>query len=77
MGKPLGVAILDGAHQIALPALVGTLCICIVFSPVLRLNGIQEVARSIRVPSTNKIGAFSVHEHRRIDGLSAFVRLAL
>ena len=34
MGKPLAVAILDGAHQIAMPALVGTLCICIVFSPV-------------------------------------------
>jgi hypothetical protein len=33
MGKPLAVSILDGAHQIAMPALVGTLCICIVFAP--------------------------------------------
>jgi multidrug efflux pump subunit AcrB len=42
MGKPLAVAILDGAHQIAMPALVGTLCICIVFSPVLTLNGVSK-----------------------------------
>ena len=42
MGKPLAVAILDGAHQIAMPALVGTLCICIVFSPVLMLAGVSK-----------------------------------
>jgi multidrug efflux pump subunit AcrB len=42
MGKPLAVAILDGAHQIAMPALVGTLCICIVFSPVLMLKGVSK-----------------------------------
>jgi multidrug efflux pump subunit AcrB len=42
MGKPLGIAILDGAHQIALPALIGTLCICIVFSPVLMLQGVSR-----------------------------------
>jgi multidrug efflux pump subunit AcrB len=42
MGKPLAVAILDGAHQIAMPALVGTLCICIVFSPVLMLRGVSK-----------------------------------
>jgi hypothetical protein len=30
-----------------------------------RLNGIQEVARSIRVSSTNKIRAFSYRERRR------------
>jgi len=42
MGKPLGVAILDGAHQIAMPALVGTLSICIVFSPVLMLKGVSK-----------------------------------
>src|SRR5579875_370450 len=41
-GKPLGVAILDGARQIALPTLVGTLAICIVFSPVLGLGGIPH-----------------------------------
>ena len=42
MGKPLAVAILDGAHQIAMPALVGTLSICIVFSPVLMLKGVSK-----------------------------------
>ena len=31
MGKPLTVAILDGASQIATPAIVATLAICIVF----------------------------------------------
>ncbi len=35
-----------------------------------RLSFIQEVARSIRVSSTNKIKAFSVHEHKRIGELS-------
>ena len=34
MGKPLRAAILDGAQQIAMPAFVSTLCICIVFVPV-------------------------------------------
>jgi multidrug efflux pump subunit AcrB len=42
MGKLLGVAILDGAHQIAMPALVGTLSICIVFTPVLLLTGVSK-----------------------------------
>ncbi|HKN01341.1 MAG TPA: efflux RND transporter permease subunit [Candidatus Binataceae bacterium] len=42
MGKPLAVSILDGAHQIAMPALVGTLCICIVFSPVVMLQGVSK-----------------------------------
>jgi len=41
-GKPLAVAILDGAHQIAMPSLVGTLSICIVFSPVLMLRGVSK-----------------------------------
>jgi multidrug efflux pump subunit AcrB len=39
MGKPLTVAILDGAHQIAVPAIVSTLAICIVFFPVVLLFG--------------------------------------
>jgi multidrug efflux pump subunit AcrB len=39
MGKPLTVAILDGAHQVAVPALAATLTICIVFFPVLMLEG--------------------------------------
>ncbi len=39
MGKPLTVAILDGAGQIAVPAVVSTLAICIVFFPVVLLFG--------------------------------------
>src|SRR5579863_3866494 len=38
-GKPIVRAILDGAQQIAVPAFVSTLCICIVFVPVLMLSG--------------------------------------
>ncbi|MDQ6759701.1 MAG: efflux RND transporter permease subunit, partial [Acidobacteriota bacterium] len=37
--KPLTRAILDGAQQIAVPAFVSTLAICIVFVPVLLLTG--------------------------------------
>jgi multidrug efflux pump subunit AcrB len=47
MGKALKRAILDGAHQIAIPALVATLCICIVFVSVLFLEG---PARFLFVP---------------------------
>jgi multidrug efflux pump subunit AcrB len=39
MNKPLVRAILDGAQQIAVPAFVSTLAICIVFVPVLLLTG--------------------------------------
>jgi multidrug efflux pump subunit AcrB len=39
MGKPLQQAILDGAQQIAVPAFVATLSICIVFIPVVLLEG--------------------------------------
>jgi multidrug efflux pump subunit AcrB len=39
MRKPLIRAILDGAQQIAVPAFVSTLCICIVFVPVVFLQG--------------------------------------
>lgn len=38
-GKPLTVAILDGARQVAVPAIVGTLAVCVVFFPVLLLFG--------------------------------------
>jgi len=41
-GKDVEVAILDGAHQIALPALVSTLSICIVFIPMFLLAGIAK-----------------------------------
>lgn len=47
MGKPLIQAILDGAQEIALPALVSTFCICIVFVPMFFLTG---VARFLFVP---------------------------
>ncbi len=39
MRKPLVRAVLDGAEQIAAPAFVSTLAICIVFVPVLLLTG--------------------------------------
>jgi multidrug efflux pump subunit AcrB len=39
MGKPTEQAILDGAQEIALPAFVSTLCICIVFVPMFFLTG--------------------------------------
>ena len=46
-GKEIERAILDGASQIAGPALVSTLCICIVFLPMFFLSG---VARYLFVP---------------------------
>jgi multidrug efflux pump subunit AcrB len=42
MGKPLERAILDGAQEIALPAFVSTLCICIVFVPMFFLTGVAK-----------------------------------
>ena len=42
MRKPLLVAILDGASQIATPTFVGTLAICIVFFPVVLLTGVAK-----------------------------------
>jgi multidrug efflux pump subunit AcrB len=42
MGKPLTVAILDGARQVAVPAIVATLSICIVFFPVVLLYGVSK-----------------------------------
>ena len=47
LGKPNIQAILDGAQEIALPAFVSTLCICIVFVPMFFLTG---VARYLFVP---------------------------
>jgi len=46
-GHELRPAIFDGAAQIAVPALVSTLCICIVFLPMFFLSG---VARFLFVP---------------------------
>jgi CzcA family heavy metal efflux pump len=42
MNKPLLVAILDGASQIAAPTFAGTLSICIVFFPVILLTGVAK-----------------------------------
>ncbi len=47
LGHPLTVAILRGASQIALPAIMATLAICIVFFPVTLLTG---PARYLFVP---------------------------
>jgi CzcA family heavy metal efflux pump len=41
-GKEVETAILDGAQQIAVPALVSTLCICIVFVPMFFLQGVAK-----------------------------------
>jgi multidrug efflux pump subunit AcrB len=46
-GHPLHDSILEGAAQISVPALVSTLCICIVFLPMFFLSG---VARYLFVP---------------------------
>jgi multidrug efflux pump subunit AcrB len=47
LGKDPVTAILDGAQEIAVPAFVSTLCICIVFVPMFFLSG---VARYLFVP---------------------------
>ncbi|MDB5534902.1 MAG: acriflavin resistance protein [Hyphomicrobiales bacterium] len=39
LGKPLTIAILDGSSEVIQPLTVATLCICIVFLPVLLLEG--------------------------------------
>ena len=40
LGKPLRQAILDGAAEVATPAIVATLSICIVFVPIFLLTGV-------------------------------------
>jgi multidrug efflux pump subunit AcrB len=52
MGKEIEHAILDGAQQIAVPALVSTLSICIVFVPMFLLTG---VARYLFVPMAEAV----------------------
>nr|MDP9128433.1 efflux RND transporter permease subunit [Pseudomonadota bacterium] len=51
-GKEVLPSILDGAQQIAIPALVSTLCICIVFVPMFFLRG---VARFLFVPMAEAV----------------------
>src|SRR5438552_15419242 len=41
-GKSLENSILDGAQEIAMPAFVSTLCICIVFVPMFFLTGVAH-----------------------------------
>src|ERR1700756_5663708 len=43
MGKEMRQAILDGAQQIAVPAFVSTLSICIVFVPMFFLTGVAKL----------------------------------
>jgi CzcA family heavy metal efflux pump len=52
MGKELKQAILDGAQQIAVPAFVSTLSICIVFVPMFFLAG---VAKFLFVPMAEAV----------------------
>ena len=47
LGKPLTVAILDGSREVIQPLTVATLCICIVFFPVVLLQG---AARYLFIP---------------------------
>ncbi len=52
MGTPLNESILVGAGEIGVPALVSTLCICIVFVPMFFLSG---VARFLFVPMAEAV----------------------
>jgi multidrug efflux pump subunit AcrB len=52
MGKETIQAILDGAQEIAVPAFVSTLCICIVFIPMFFLSG---VAKYLFVPMAEAV----------------------
>ena len=52
MGKDTVQAILDGSQQIAVPAFVSTLCICIVFIPMFFLSG---VAKFLFVPMAEAV----------------------
>jgi CzcA family heavy metal efflux pump len=52
MGKEMKPAILDGAQEIAVPAFVSTLCICIVFVPMFFLAG---VAKFLFVPMAEAV----------------------
>jgi multidrug efflux pump subunit AcrB len=51
-GNDLEPAILDGSQQIAIPAFVSTICICIVFVPMFFLTG---VARYLFVPMAEAV----------------------
>jgi multidrug efflux pump subunit AcrB len=62
-GKDVEPAILDGAKQIALPALVSTLSICIVFIPMFFLSGIARYRPAGRSGSVRHVGFVSFVEN--------------
>jgi CzcA family heavy metal efflux pump len=88
-GYPLREAILEGAAQISVPALVSTLCICIVFLPMFFLGG---VARYLFVPLAEAVvfamlasyvlsrtlvptlAMYLLREHRHENGSGLFSR---
>ena len=61
MGKETVQAILDGAQQIAVPAFVSTLCICIVFIPMFFLSG---VAKFLFVPLAEAVSFAMLASYR-------------
>lgn len=89
-GKEVETAIIDGAAQIALPALVSTLCICIVFIPMFLLKG---VAHFLFVPLAEAVifamltsyilsrtlvatlAKYWLHKHQEIKSNNRFIRI--
>src|SRR3989440_143729 len=59
LGKPLRQAILDGAAEVATPAFVATLSICIVFVPILFLAGVGGALFS--PPATSLLFSMLAH----------------
>jgi len=76
MRKPIVQAILDGAQQIAVPAFVATLCICIVFIPVVFISG---AARSLFTPLGMAVVFDWALDHKRIvtGAFAVFVVMSL
>ena len=70
-GKDLHEAILDGAAQIAVPALVSTLCICIVFLPMFFLTG---VARYLFIPLAEAVVFAMLASYRAVAHAGAHAR---
>jgi len=54
--KPILRAILDGAAEIATPAFVSTLCICIVF----RAGGVHQRIGQVALHSAGDVGVFAM-----------------
>ena len=68
-GKPLEQAILDGSQQIAVPAFVSTICICIVFVPLFFLTGVAAlpVRAARRSRGVRDAGVVRAVAHARAD----------